>query len=294
MASTSQPTPARRGPTSASATASRSRKSPSTRRNPDRLFVAVLGHPYGPNDERGLFRSTDGGESFQRVLYQDENTGGKDVVIDPIQSRDGLRLPVGSPPGSLGEQRVGRPRRRHLQVHRRRPHLEAHDRRRCRQLRAGRARHRAEQSAPPLRLCDRRRRRRAVDAAPARRPPDGAVYRSDDGGETWTSPTNASAHRRRRRLRPRVDPKNPDSYRHQHRHASNRSTAARPGCPSAARPAATTTSTHLDQPRTTRIMLFVADQGAVVARQRRRNLELLVQPVHRAMYHVNDRQRVPL
>lgn len=52
-------------------------------RNPDRLFVAVLGHPYGPNTERGLFRSTDGGRSFERILYRDENTGAVDVVLDP-------------------------------------------------------------------------------------------------------------------------------------------------------------------------------------------------------------------
>src|SRR5690242_20543376 len=53
-------------------------------RDPDRLFVAVLGHPYGPNAERGIFRSTDGGASFQKVLYKDENTGGVDVVLDPV------------------------------------------------------------------------------------------------------------------------------------------------------------------------------------------------------------------
>ena len=52
-------------------------------RDPERLFVAVLGHPYGPNEERGIFRSTDGGETFQRVLYKDADTGGADVVIDP-------------------------------------------------------------------------------------------------------------------------------------------------------------------------------------------------------------------
>jgi photosystem II stability/assembly factor-like uncharacterized protein len=51
--------------------------------NPDRLWVAVLGHPYGPNEERGIFRSTDGGATFQKVLYKDENTGGIDVVLDP-------------------------------------------------------------------------------------------------------------------------------------------------------------------------------------------------------------------
>jgi len=52
-------------------------------RNPDRLFASVLGHPYGPNSERGIFRSTDGGVTWQKVLYKDENTGGSDVEIDP-------------------------------------------------------------------------------------------------------------------------------------------------------------------------------------------------------------------
>ncbi len=51
--------------------------------DPNRLFVAVLGHPYGPNEERGIFRSTDGGHSFQKVLYKDEYTGGSDVKLDP-------------------------------------------------------------------------------------------------------------------------------------------------------------------------------------------------------------------
>jgi photosystem II stability/assembly factor-like uncharacterized protein len=52
-------------------------------RNPNRVFAAVLGHPYGPNEERGLFRSTDGGQTWQKVIYKDENTGASDVEIDP-------------------------------------------------------------------------------------------------------------------------------------------------------------------------------------------------------------------
>ena len=51
--------------------------------NPQRLFVAVLGHPYGPNPQRGVYRSTDGGATFTRVLYRDENTGAYNVQIDP-------------------------------------------------------------------------------------------------------------------------------------------------------------------------------------------------------------------
>jgi len=52
--------------------------------DPNRLFAAVLGHPYGPNEERGIFRSSDGGQTWRRVLYKDENTGGSDVVLDPV------------------------------------------------------------------------------------------------------------------------------------------------------------------------------------------------------------------
>jgi photosystem II stability/assembly factor-like uncharacterized protein len=55
--------------------------------DPNRLFVAVLGHPYGPNAERGVYRSTDGGESFQKVLGKDENTGAVQVSFDPADAR---------------------------------------------------------------------------------------------------------------------------------------------------------------------------------------------------------------
>ena len=52
-------------------------------RNPDIVFVAALGHPFGPNTERGVFRSTDGGKTWDKVLYKDENTGAIDVAFDP-------------------------------------------------------------------------------------------------------------------------------------------------------------------------------------------------------------------
>jgi photosystem II stability/assembly factor-like uncharacterized protein len=55
--------------------------------DPDRVFVAVLGHPYGPNVERGVFRSLDGGRSFEKVLYRDEHTGAADVVLDPSNAQ---------------------------------------------------------------------------------------------------------------------------------------------------------------------------------------------------------------
>ena len=52
-------------------------------RDPNRLFAAVLGHPYGANEERGVFLSTDGGANWTKSLYVDANTGASDVCFDP-------------------------------------------------------------------------------------------------------------------------------------------------------------------------------------------------------------------
>ncbi len=53
-------------------------------RDARRLFAAVLGHPYGPNAQRGIFRSSDGGAHWDQVLYQGEDIGGSCVSIDPF------------------------------------------------------------------------------------------------------------------------------------------------------------------------------------------------------------------
>ncbi len=50
--------------------------------NENKVFVAALGHPYGPNKERGVFRTMDGGKTWQNVLFIDENTGAVQVAID--------------------------------------------------------------------------------------------------------------------------------------------------------------------------------------------------------------------
>jgi len=51
--------------------------------NPDVVFVAALGHAYGPNTERGVFRSQDGGKTWEKVLYKDEKTGAGEITFDP-------------------------------------------------------------------------------------------------------------------------------------------------------------------------------------------------------------------
>jgi len=52
-------------------------------RDPNKVFVAALGHPYGANQERGVFRSKDGGKSWQKTLFHDENTGAIDLAFEP-------------------------------------------------------------------------------------------------------------------------------------------------------------------------------------------------------------------
>lgn len=56
-------------------------------RDPDRVFVAAMGHAFGPNAERGVFRTTDGGKSWQRVLFVDDSTGAIDLTMDPTNPR---------------------------------------------------------------------------------------------------------------------------------------------------------------------------------------------------------------
>ena len=55
--------------------------------DPDRVWVAALGHPFGRNSERGVFRSVDGGATWKRVLYRDDRSGAVDLAIDPGDPR---------------------------------------------------------------------------------------------------------------------------------------------------------------------------------------------------------------
>ena len=56
-------------------------------RDADRVYVAAIGHAFGPNAERGVFRSTDGGKSWKKVLFLNDSTGAMDLTIDPTNPR---------------------------------------------------------------------------------------------------------------------------------------------------------------------------------------------------------------
>ncbi len=52
-------------------------------KDPNLVYVAAIGHPYGPNEERGVFRSKDGGQTWQKILFVDDKTGAADLASDP-------------------------------------------------------------------------------------------------------------------------------------------------------------------------------------------------------------------
>ena len=140
--------------------------------NPDIAFVAALGHPYGPNAERGIFRTMDGGKTWDKVLYKDENTGGIDVAFDPHNPniifgalwqarRTSWSMESGGPGSGIYRSTDGGSTWKHLQEHGlpKGPYgkigvaVEANSER--------------------------------VYALIEAHNPDGGLYRSDDGGDSW-------------------------------------------------------------------------------------------------------------
>ena len=77
--------------------------------NPDIVYVAALGHAFGPSPERGVFRSQDGGKSWEKVLFRSEKAGAIDLSMDPQDSGYALRGALGSATLSLGlsQRRAG-------------------------------------------------------------------------------------------------------------------------------------------------------------------------------------------
>lgn len=163
--------------------------------NPDTVYVAALGHLYSFNKERGLFKTVDGGETWEKVLYISEKVGVVDVAMDPekpnilyaasyekqrlpwhfeeggpgsaiYKTTDGGRnwhvLTGGLPAGKIG--RIG------LEVYRKNPNIVYAT------IENTNKRPPTEEEAEQ----DRRRKRE-----PQERVIGGDIYRSDDGGKTW-------------------------------------------------------------------------------------------------------------
>ena len=132
-------------------------------KNPETVYVASPGHLFGPNPDRGVFKTTDGGKTWNKIKFIDDDTGFSDIVARPGQQQHHLRGELSAPPQRLLLQRRRR-RQRDLEEHRRRQDLEPADRQRAaaRHLRP----HRARRLALAIRTSSTRR---SKPARPGRR-----------------------------------------------------------------------------------------------------------------------------
>ena len=85
--------------------------------NPDMVWVAALGNPFADNPERGVYRTTDGGKNWQKVLHISDSAGAADLELQPGSPNVALRLHVARPAQAV-DHHQRRARRRHLQEHR--------------------------------------------------------------------------------------------------------------------------------------------------------------------------------
>ena len=121
--------------------------------NPDIVWAAASGTPFGPSDERGIFKTRDGGKTWKKTLFVDNEHGGRDIEVDWQNPDVALRRDLSGLPQGLGhhQRRSGR-QGRHLQVGRRRRDMEEDQRRPAIEAdRQDRSRHRAQQPQGALR-----------------------------------------------------------------------------------------------------------------------------------------------
>jgi photosystem II stability/assembly factor-like uncharacterized protein len=261
-------------------------------RDPNRLFAAVLGHPYGPNPERGIFRSTDGGQSWQKVLYKDENTGGSDIEMDPShpdilyaglwQARQGPWEDAngyGGPGGGLFKSTDGGST--------------------WRQLTQGLPQDLAQVNvaiAPsqPSRLYA------AFSTARPNSYGSGknlGFYRSDDAGETWHSAT--SDGRPAMKIGggdlpiPRVDPKNPDVVYSTSIVTVRSDDGGQSWMSLRGAPGGDDYQNIWINPNNPDIILLVSDQGAIVSVNRGRTWESWYNQPTAQLYHVQASNTFP-
>ena len=252
-------------------------------RNANRLFVAVLGHPYGPNEERGVYRSTDGGATFQKVLSKDENTGASDLEFDP-KNPDIVYA-------CLWEQRQG-PWENGAWAGTNGGIFKSTDGgTNWRQLTRGLPAEGIVQADIAVAPSDGNR----IYATVAN-PQTVRIYRSDDAGENWTQVT--TDNRPAGRIGggdlpvPAVDPKNPDtviiastvSYRSKDGGKTWIALRGAPGGDDYQRP--------WISPANSNIIAMASDQGAIISVNGGETLELLVQPADLADVSRQRRQRL--
>jgi photosystem II stability/assembly factor-like uncharacterized protein len=249
--------------------------------DPNIVFVAGLGHPYGANSERGIFRTTNGGATWERVLYVDENTGGIQVEFDPTNPRIVY--------GSLWEHREGPWENAGFNGKNNGLYKSTDGGTTWKPLKGGlpSGAEGAGRICLGIGLSDPNRLYAAVMSTTGR----GAsgVYRSNDGGESWTLVSTDS----RLGLDIRVHPKNPDvvfvgniaAYRSVDAGKTWTSIKGAPGGDDYQR--------IWINPLQPDIMLFTADQGAVVTVNGGRTWSSWYNQPTAQLYHVTTDNQFP-
>ena len=169
--------------------------------NPDLVYVAAFGHHAAPNADRGVFRSKDGGKTWDKILFRDNKTGAIELIIDP-NNPDVLYVALWEAYRNSWEMSIGRTRKRDLQVDERRRSLDRH----------------LEESRPAqgrmlgkiglsVSGADSKRVYAQIEAD------DGGFFLSDDAGATWTKVNERRDLRQRAFYYTRVyaDPKTNDT-----------------------------------------------------------------------------------
>jgi photosystem II stability/assembly factor-like uncharacterized protein len=176
-------------------------------KDPNVVYVAALGHQYGPNTQRGVFKSTDGGATWSRVLYKDQNTGAIDLALDPAdpdtiyaslwQTR---RPPWNVYPPSNGP---GSGLYKSSDAGKTWTHITGHG---FPSTGSGQALGHIGIAVSPA------EHHRVYTMVDTNDPKTGGIYRSDDGGATWTHTDNEGRIWKRGWYFGQItaDPKNPD------------------------------------------------------------------------------------
>ena len=302
-ASSSPPTPARPGSSWGCPTRITSRASSSIRRNPDIVYVAAMGHLFSRNEERGVFRTMDGGKTWKKVLYVNDGVGAIDLVINRKTPDDALRGDVRQGSAAVADRRE-RTGERHLPDRRRRRQVAKLDGGLpTGQDRPHRPRHLSEEPARSSTRSSRTRIRKPARSA-ARDGERGRV-RSPRGSSATSciAPTTAARrgrratrHQRRRRQGavlvqpdPHQPARRPDRHRHQRLdvHLARRRQDVEHATSSAA---CSATSARCGGTRRTRDRIMLGSDGGVQRLGRRRQDRRLL-PEHGDRRGLRGRRR---
>jgi photosystem II stability/assembly factor-like uncharacterized protein len=253
-------------------------------RDPDRVLVAVLGHPYGPNPERGVYRTTDGGVNWEKVLGKDENTGAVALASDPADRRTIYAV--------LWEARQGPWENGSWQgpgsgLYKSEDHGST-----WRQLTRGlpTAEQRLGRIGIAIAHSELTRIYAVVDA-----PQLGGVYRSDDAGESWQRVNNETRvwGRGSDFAEVKVDPKNKDIVYVANTSAYRSTDGGRTFTAFKGAPGGDDYHTFWINPDDPQIILLAGDQGAVVSVNGGRTWSSWYNQPTAQFYHVSTDNQFP-